>query len=182
MASLPHSGFPEGVQAPAEALARFDAALRACATATGLLESWMAQRLGDGAAPVRVRLRRAETQAAGEERAARLGIAPGATVIYRQVWLIRRGRLLSEAENWYVPDRLDSAMNRILAQGAVPFGRVVGALHPVRAPIAVERLWDGTGPTVPPRLLRHRALMRDARGQALCEVCETYMRSVVRGG
>lgn len=180
-------GFPAVAAAPAEwkaDLDRFDADLRASGSATAFLEQWMAARPG-AAAPgpaVRVRLRAAPCRVMAPEAAERLGLAPETELAYRSVWLVRGGRILSGAENWYVPERLSPAMNQRLAEGYMPFGRVVRPLEPTRDTFAVERLWDGCGAAVPARLTRHRALMCDAGGRPLCVVSETYMRSILRRG
>lgn len=165
-------------------LDRFDAGLRASGSATAFLEQWMTARMGEAVpgAAVRVRLRAAPGRQTAPDAAARLGLAPETELAYRSVWLVRGGRILSGAENWYVPERLSPAMNRRLAEGCVPFGRVVRPLAPARETFAVDRLWDGRGAAVPPRLTRHRALMRDAEGRPLCVVSETYMRSILRQG
>ncbi len=66
------------------------------------------------------------------EQRARLGLGPDEQVRYRHVRLACGDRVLSEADNWYVPARLTPEMNAALEGSDAPFGRVVRPLAPVR--------------------------------------------------
>jgi hypothetical protein len=58
------------------------------------------------------------------EQRQRLQVTPQDEVKYRRVQLRCGNRILSEAENWYVPDRLTADMNRLLATTGTPFGKL----------------------------------------------------------
>lgn len=99
---------------------------------------------------------------------------------YRSVHLMCGKHILSEAENWYIPGRLTSAMNDALGHGDTPFGRVILPLSPRRHNLSVRALWDGFGPP-PVTVLRHGALVIDGQGSPLAEICESYRAILVTG-
>ena len=102
-----------------------------------------------------------------------LGIAADEPLAYRRVRLWCGGRVLSEADNWYVPARLTPAMNAALAASDVPFGRVAAPLGFIRERLAETR---GAAPGCPPgTVLSHRGVLRlpDGRGLALVGECYT---------
>jgi hypothetical protein len=75
-------------------------------------------------------------------------------------------------------------MNRLLDSTDTPFGRVVRDLRFRRRLLAADLLWappaagDWTTAdeaSVPPHVLRHRALLVGADGVPISEVVETYM-------
>lgn len=91
---------------------------------------------------------------------------------YRHVRLSCGGRVLSEAHNWYVPQRLTPAMNAALAATDTPFGKVAAPLGFRR-----ERLGTvhGAAPGCPrDTVLSHRALLRLPNGAPLALVVECY--------
>jgi hypothetical protein len=49
--------------------------------------------------------------------------------------------ILSEADNWYVPERLTAQMNRTLDTSDAPFGKVVQPLHFRRHTMSSTLLW-----------------------------------------
>src|SRR5690349_20066798 len=61
---------------------------------------------------------------------------------YRRVKLTCGSHVLSEADNWYVPDRLTPDMNHALDTTDVPFGAVVKPLNFRRETIRMEALTD----------------------------------------
>ncbi|RED34545.1 hypothetical protein BJ123_110185 [Rhodopseudomonas thermotolerans] len=63
----------------------------------------------------------------------------GETLRRRRVWLRWGDRVLSEAENWYVPERLPPAMREAVADGTQPYGAVVAGLRPQRITITALR-------------------------------------------
>ncbi len=71
-----------------------------------------------------------------------LALKPGEAVGYRRVQLLCGDRVLSDADNWYVPDRLTPAMNRLLDDTDTPFGLAVRSLHFKRRTLSSERLWS----------------------------------------
>lgn len=168
-------------------LDRFDAGLRSRDSATLWLEDWMAERSGVRM-PLIARLRQVEPLPAPADLAGRLEIAPGTPVIRRRVWLGCRGHILSLATNCYVPGRLSDAMNAALAAGAEPFGRIIAPLGARRETRRSERLGmppagepAGYAGRPPAWLSRHEALVRDAQGRPLGDVCETYSRAILLG-
>lgn len=119
----------------------------------------------------------AQTPSAGRRR--RLAVGPDEPVRHRRVRLACAGRLLSEADNWYVPGRLAPAANRALEDSDTPFGRAIGDLPVRRRVLAVERLWAPTLGAPPPWVLRHHALLIGADGMPISEVLETYAREAL---
>jgi len=67
-----------------------------------------------------------------------LAITKGESLRYRQVRLVWGETIVSEAENWYLPDRLPPAMRTRLLNGITPFGEVVRSLRPERMTVAVH--------------------------------------------
>ncbi len=68
-----------------------------------------------------------------------LGVKPGAELRYRRVQLVCGSRVLSEADNWYLPGHLSPAMNQVLDSTDEPFGRVVGPLGSSARPWPTRR-------------------------------------------
>jgi chorismate-pyruvate lyase len=148
-----------------------NAALLASDSATLTLESWCgapvtARRLGGGGAPADPGLR------------ARLGAGPLDEIVYRHVELICGGKVLSRAENWYLPSRLTETMRGQLATTDAAFGRVILPLEPARRTTGVRMLFEPPPEltALPPgtALFEHRAQVATADGTPLAEVVETY--------
>lgn len=153
---------------PAETL---NARLLAARSATAVLEQWCGEH--HFADPPRIRAlpdRRAHRAPHADVRAA-LQVATDEPVRYRRVRLFCGDRLMSQAENWYVPGRLTPAMNQALETGDTPFGTAIRALQPTRRTLGVQ-WWPGA------TALRHRALVLDATGRPLAFVVESYPRSI----
>ena len=103
--------------------------------------------------------------------------------------------LLSEADNWYVPDRLSAQMNQLLETTDTPFGVVVRELHFQRHTLSARLLWmplpadwemnaaaaDPACGTlvVPAQVLEHRAILSLPDGTPFSEVVETYSGNVL---
>ena len=117
------------------------------------------------------------------EQRERLALAEDEIVRYRRVRLACDGLVLSEAENWYVPGRLDPAMNRLLDSSTTPFGRIVHPLEPQRRNLALDILWTDQDARIRPdtQLFSIRALPSTGRGLPFCEVIETYRGAVLDG-
>ncbi len=71
-----------------------------------------------------------------------LQLGAGDSVRYRRVRLTCGDRLLSEAENWYVPNRLTPEMNDQLDRTTTPFGTVVQSLTPSRTTLRTTFDWQ----------------------------------------
>jgi chorismate-pyruvate lyase len=177
---------PQGASITAALLA-LNAELLHHDSATLALERWCrAHGLPSRARVTAQLLRRGNAEPTADQRR-RLEVGTAEAVRYRRVWLSCGGRVLSEAENWYVPGRLTPEMNQLLQRTDTPFGRAVAALRFRRRVLAADLLWTpwaGGGKArgaawVPPYVLQHRALLLGADGAPLSEVVETYTREAL---
>ena len=205
--SLAASPWPNTPLGRVEALAvieTLNANLLASPSATATLEAWCGEhRMAAVPRLTAERVRGADKPVTDEQRRV-LQVGANEPVRYRRVRLVCGGRVLSEADNWYVPGRLTAAMNRVLETTDTPFGRAVTGLHPARQTLAAELLWSPlpagwdlgvgsaapTGPdagadggggalAIPDELLRHRAVLYDDRRRPFAEVVETYTGAVL---
>ncbi|GAB3590201.1 hypothetical protein [Acetobacter peroxydans] len=182
-------------------IARLENTLLAAPSATRALENWMAQAPAPIAGSLRVE--RADEPATpcpaafAPLLAQHSGSAP---LHYRKIRMTCGALVLSEAENWYRADLLDTDMRQALDTTDIPFGRAVRALEFFRQTLARESLWwplpeetlscaqihtlraeinrpTGTGTgriTLPTHLFRHTALLRTRAGTPFSLVAETY--------
>jgi chorismate-pyruvate lyase len=183
---------PEDFVARLEALALIEtlnADLLSHDSATLTLERWCADhRLAEPARIVAERVKDIVRPATADVRAA-LDVKPDEALGYRRVRLRCGDRVLSEADNWYVPSRLTPEMNRVLETTDTPFGKAVAALHFRRRTLSAELLWSplpkgwemGAPPpvasgalVVPEHVLEHRAVLSLPDGEPFSEVVETY--------
>jgi chorismate-pyruvate lyase len=166
-----------GVQAaPDDAAARlhaFEAQLEANPSATAVLQTWC-----DAHAPAGTRIvaRQVQPVPVPPPEAARKALAmhPGEAVHYRHVQLMCGTKVLSNADNWYLPEELTGAMNDALDHSQTPFGRAVAALHFSRRNLETVYLPPG-GPDV----LRHSAVLRTGKGAPFSFVVETYTKAIL---
>jgi chorismate-pyruvate lyase len=164
-------------------------------SATLTLEHWCdVHRLASPARIVAVRVPDSEKPASPEQRR-ELGVTPAEPIRYRRVRLLCGTVMLSEADNWYVPSRLTTEMNKLLDSTDVPFGKVVQALHFRRQTLSATQLWfplpegwemNSIAPshasavlTMPSELLQHRALLTLPDGTPFSEVVETYTAGIL---
>ena len=162
-------------------------------SATLTLESWCRDhRLADPPRIVVRRVRGADKPIADEMRA-RLAVAADETIAYRHVQLVCGDRVMSEADNWYVPGRLTAEMNRQLETTDEPFGKVVRPLGFQRRTISAELLWQPLPPGwetrsakeqgepvhVPADVLRHQAVLYTSAQQPFSALVETYSGQVL---
>jgi len=123
-----------------------------------------------------------------------LVLRPGEPVRYRHVRLFCGGSLLSEADNWYAPDRLTPEMNRLLDETDTPFGRAIAGLDFRRETLSARLLWSplpehweaqalppvSQGPIEAPEfIIEHRALLRPVGGLPVALVTESYTSAVL---
>jgi hypothetical protein len=124
-----------------------------------------------------------------------LGVTSTEPLRYRRVRLRCGARVLSEADNWYVPSRLTADMNAALDTTDTPFGKAVQSLHFQRHTLASTLLWSplpddwemrsnaarqGTAALeIPPAVLEHRAVLTLPDGTPFSEVVETYTDGVL---
>lgn len=165
-------------------------------SATLTLDRWCgAHRLASPAKVLAVRDRRTGKPATAEHRRV-LGVSASEPVRYRRVKLVCGARVLSEADNWYVPSRLTAEMNRQLETTDIAFGRAVQALQFRRRTLSARLLWSplpdgweiagGALPDpgarilrVPHAVLEHRAVLTLPDGTPFSEVVETYTEQVL---
>lgn len=130
------------------------------------------------------------------EQRQRLEVNAEVEVKYRRVQLRCGTRILSEADNWYVPSRLTPEMNRLLETTNVPFGKVVKPLEPYRRTFAAKLLWvplpegwehesvklpAGTSRelVIPDALFEHRVVLYSREHKPFSEVNEVYQRQIL---
>ena len=165
-------------------------------SATLTLERWCADhRLAPSPRIVAERVPGAVKEPTDEQRR-QLGVSPTDNIRYRKVKLVCGDVVLSEADNWYVSDRLTPEMNRLLDTTDTPFGKVVQPLHFQRHTISAQVLatllpekWWEMGPAdltarsaklcLPSHVLEHRALLTLPDGTPFSEVVETYTADVL---
>jgi chorismate-pyruvate lyase len=193
--------WPDAFVARLEALAllqTLNAELLSHDSATETLEQWCgAHRMATPpriiATPMRVA---PKTPSEAQRRELRVG--PTEPVRYRHVELACGSRVLSRAENWYVPGRLSPAMNRALETTDAPFGAVVRSLHFQRRTLGARLLFSPLPPAwelapaqaaarvpdlaVPGAVLEHRAVLALPDGTPISEVVETYTGEVLAFG
>ena len=163
-------------------------------SATLTLERWCgAHRLADPPRVIARRVLGAAKAIPGELRK-RLDVGANEPIAYRHVQLVCGGRVLSEADNWYVPSRLTPEMNRRLDTSDEPFGKVVGALGFRRSTISADLLWAPlprgwetsarrefrATPEVPHDVLRHEAILYTSAQVPFSAVVETYTSETLR--
>jgi hypothetical protein len=190
--------WPNTFVARVEALAilqTFNADLLSHDSATLTLEHWCdVHRLASPARIVAARVPDVNKPASPEQRR-ELGVTSTEPIRYRRVKLLCGTVVLSEADNWYVPSRLTSEMNKVLDTSDMPFGKVVLPLHFQRHTLSSTLLWmplppgwemkpnnvsdTGSTLTIPPELLQHRALLTLPDGTPFSEVVETYTANVL---
>ncbi|KQP42967.1 hypothetical protein ASF49_00635 [Methylobacterium sp. Leaf104] len=193
----PAPAWPATYLGRVEALAVMEglnARLLASRSATATLEGWCAEH-GMAATPrLAANLQSGVDKPASDETRRRLNAGSDTVLRYRQVKLACGDHLLSEADNWYVPERLTPEMNRLLETTDTPFGRAVQALGTTRQTVGAEFLWqplplgwEQAPPpaetcgalAIPDHLFRHRAVLFTAGRVPFAEVVETYGAAVL---
>lgn len=191
--------WPDSYVARLEALAliqTLNAELLGSRSATITLEGWCRNhQLAPEPRIVADRVTGMDKTPTSEQRQ-RLQIGEGDTVKYRRVLLRCGTQVLSEADNWYVPERLTPEMNRLLETTDTPFGRVVESLQPYRQTFAVTLLWAplpegwerGTAPmtsgtdatlAIPAAVFEHQAVLYTRDHRPFSEVSEVYQRQIL---
>lgn len=158
-------------------------------SATLTLDRWCAaHRLAEKPTIVADRVR-GQDKPAGPEIRALLKVDADAPVKYRRVRLTCGDKVLSEADNWYLPERLTPAMNATLETTDTSFGRVVKPLDFRRTTLGARLLWQplpegwamgaplppaGGALVVPPFVLEHRAVLTLPDGTPFSALVESY--------
>jgi hypothetical protein len=191
--------WPDTYVARLQALALIEtlnAEVLASRSATLTLEAWCRDHQLAKEPAIVAELVKGVVKAPTAEQRQRLQVTAQAEVKYRRVRLRCGNRVLSEADNWYVPDRLTAAMNRLLDTTDAPFGKVVQPLEPYRQTFAVRLLWsplpDGWERggiaastaaagilSIPDALFEHRAVLYTRDHQPFSEVDEVYQRQIL---
>jgi chorismate-pyruvate lyase len=191
--------WPDTFEARVQALAliqTLNAAILSSRSATTTLEGWCRDhKLAVNPVIVADVVRGADAPADAEQRQ-RLEVNDGETVKYRRVRLRCGERILSQAENWYVPGRLTAEMNRLLETTDTPFGRAVQSLEPYRQTFGATLLWSPLPPgweteskavppstsrtlSIPDAVFSHRALLYTRDHTPFAEVNEVYQRQIL---
>jgi len=166
-------------------------------SATLTLDRWCSRhRLGNGAKIVADRVTGEDKQPSADVRA-QLRAGAGEQIAYRRVRLRCGERVLSEADNWYLPSKLAPEMNRTLETSNAAFGRVVQPLGFRRHTVSAQLLWSplpdgwdiggaplpagnaGAPLSIPDKVIEHRALLTRADGEPFSYVIETYTAAVL---
>jgi hypothetical protein len=163
--------------APPGALRSFEAVLDSRDSATAALQFWCDQHhWAPGAKIVARRAPGAERPPTPEARQA-LGLKPGVQVRYRHVALSCGDKVLSEADNWYLPGRLTAEMNQKLDGSNQPFGAVVAPLGFHRRTLSRREM----PPNAAHAVLRNTAVLVTREGAPFSYVVETYPARVLTG-
>jgi chorismate-pyruvate lyase len=190
---------PDTYVARLEALAimeTLNAEILASPSATATLETWCRDRLAVSPASIVADVVAGVEKASTPEQRQRLEVNEQDTVKFRHVRLRCGDRVLSEADNWYVPGRLTPEMNRLLDTTSTPFGTVVRPLGPYRRTFAVRLLWsplpegwerrsegvasNGQGRVaIPDAVFQHQAVLYDRDHHPFSEVSEVYQAQVL---
>lgn len=196
-AQAPSSAWPDTFVSRLQALAliqTLNADILASRSATESLEKWCRDHQLAETPAIAARVVRAVDQPPSAAQRQRLQVGDRDEVKYRRVQLLCGGRLLSEAENWYVPGRLPAEANRLLDTTDAPFGTVVRSLEPYRRTFDVTLLWrplpvdwairspaGSTGGVlaIPDALIEHRAVLYTREHVPFSEVHEVYQRQVL---
>lgn len=194
--------WPDTPVARLEALAlmqSLNAEILASRSATFTLEKWCGDHRLSGTQEPKIVARQVEAKArpATAEQRQRLDVGPSEEIKVRHVQLLCGDHVFSEADNWYVPARLTTEMNRLLETTTTPFGRAVQDLHPYRRTFAATVLWKplpegwetrplpaapreaGKSLAIPDALFEHRAVLYTEDGKAFSEVDEVYQRALL---
>lgn len=155
-------------------------------SATAVLQDWCDAHGPAGLKIVAMRIRGQDKPPTDEARAA-LHLQPGQGANYRRVRLACGERVLSEADNWYLPARLTPEMNRVLDSSDTPFGVVVRPLDFRRRNLSARLLyaplprgWEKGGAEtstmgpIPAQVLQHAAVLATPDGTPFSYVVETY--------
>jgi hypothetical protein len=167
-----------------------DADLLSHSSATLTLERWCADHNLASPAKIVARLDRGAEKLLDDDDKKRLALTPDDRLRYRHVQLLCGETFLSEADNWYVENRLSAEMNRLLDETDTPFGRAVAGLNFRRETISAALLWrplpehwesspvtpsvPGARIEAPDRILQHKAILRTGLNVPFSFVVETY--------
>lgn len=159
-------------------------------SATATLERWCATRgISDPSKVVAERVYEREGAAPPEVRAL-LGAGPDTPVRHRRVRLVCGPTVLSEADNFYLPEKLTPDMNQVLDTTDTPFGKVVKPLDFRRKTLDSTVLWmpadetgfkpaPGAALPLPAFVLSHRAVLTLPDGTPFSALIERYTAGIL---
>ncbi|MEP9352064.1 hypothetical protein ABLE93_00545 [Xanthobacter sp. KR7-65] len=155
-------------------------------SATATLEKWCADRgIATPARVVAARVRDQEGMAPADVRAL-LNAGPDTPVRHRRVRLACGPVILSEADNFYLPEKLTPEMNAELDGTDTPFGKVVRPLDFRRRTLDAQLLWrpaeasgDGAALPLPAFVLTHRAVLTLPDGTPFSALIERYTSGIL---
>ncbi|MCZ7448338.1 hypothetical protein [Rhizobium rhizogenes] len=192
------SGWPDTPASRVEALAilqTLNANLLSNASATLTLDRWCAaHKLAPKGTKIVAQRVHGQDKPADDQIRKLLTVGPNEPIAYRRVRLACGDRILSEADNWYVPAKLTAEMNQVLNSSDIAFGRAVLALNFTRTNLSATLLWSplsdgwdmggliapGEGSlTLPPFLLEHRAVLKLPDGTPFSTLVESYTSKVL---
>jgi chorismate-pyruvate lyase len=179
----------DGRRAAWAEMRRFEEALDSADSATAVLRGWCASHHLAQSPEIRALRDTSADEPAGAAVRRMLRAAAGEAIRYRRVRLVCGDRVLSEADNWYRPAFLTDDMNRQLDTTDTPFGVVVRPLAFHRRTLDVRWLFQplkgrpgraaAAQLAIPREILRHRAVLVDAKGAPFSLVVETYTAEVL---
>ncbi len=155
-------------------------------SATAVLQGWC-DAYGPGGLKIVAQRVRGQDKPPSEAARAALSLQPGQVVGYRRVRLACGDTVLSEADNWYLKERLTPQMNQVLDSSDTPFGVAVRALDFRRRTLSARLLFQPLSPgwptaapddspldPLPPEVLQHAAVLSIPSGAPISFVVETY--------
>lgn len=155
-------------------------------SATAVLQSWC-DAYGPGGLKIVAQRVLGQDKPPSEAAKAALALRPGQAVGYRRVRLACGDAVLSEADNWYLKERLTPQMNQVLDTSDTPFGAAVRALDFRRRTLSARLLFVALGPgwpaaapddsplgPLPHEVLQHSAVLTLPSGAPISFVVETY--------
>ncbi|MCJ2183204.1 hypothetical protein MTR62_10940 [Novosphingobium sp. 1949] len=155
-----------------QTLAAFEAMLSSHDSATLALEQWCALHHLGTPATITAHSRPMQAVPAQGRPASHLKPAAHESIALRHVELRCGATVLSVAWNWYVPERLTSAMNATLATTDRPFGKVVAPLGFHR--VALARVAGPAGTCPRDTISTHQAMLVLPDGRPLSYLVECY--------
>ena len=198
----PGAGWNNSYQSRLEVLALMqglNATILGSSSATASLQQWCADHHMAAEARISARLMPGAANPPTPEQLQRLQVNSPAETRYRLVQLSCGNKVLSIAENWYVPARLTADMNHQLDNTDTPFGKAVQPLAPFRRTFEVKVLWSPLPqgwelvPTasrqagdkvqqplaIPAELFSHRAILYSKDNLPIAEVSEHYQGTLL---
>lgn len=184
VAARPWAAAPGDFENAVAQVKRLDAELLSRDSATATLQLWCDSHGSGGGARIVARRPAVAPKPAGEAERRDLGVGPDEPVAYRRVDLACGDKVLSRADNWYLPGRLTPEMNTALNTTQTPFGVVVRPLGFRRRTLSSALLIQsnpasGAKPAIPPEVLQHRAVLSTPDGAPFSLVVETYSDQVL---